>query len=476
MKMTSSKNESVRNVELDSFAEKEYVIYGISVNEDRAIPSGIDGLKPVARRLIWAAHKIGATREKKSARIVGDTIGKFHPHGDAAAYEALVNMINSPMPTFDGVGNFGTFSDTTYAASRYTNAKLSKYSEKIFLDSFYSNTIETVPNYDGEEIEPCLLPSLLPNLFLNGTSGIGVGLATSIPAFSKDSVVQLLKEVMSGKELTYKLCAAKLKFITKYGATYDKVAFKKEIESIIKEGRGRIIFKPVMKTNIKAGTITVTGFAQLSMEKTLEKLLPLKNKLVKNASDISGTEDKNGTLLIELTPMARKDFEGSVSKIETLLSAATTFDIKVTDRVLNKDEVKVTLRNTSVVELLKDWIEYRINLEIKACDYWITHTDTRIHYHEILRLAVANLDKVVKALKEKHASLAELNTRVSKLLGITEKEAAIITDLKVYRLSAMEDEKLVKTIKELQEKKKTLKGRKTKPAEHIAGTLEALIK
>jgi len=466
--------EIQKDVRLDAFAEKEYLIYGISVNEDRAIPSGIDGLKPVARRLLWATYEMKLTSVKKCARIIGDTIGKYHPHGDSAAYEALVNMANSPTPTFFGVGNFGNFADPAFAAQRYTNAKLSKYSEKVFFDPFYLNTIEYVPNFDGEESEPCLLPALLPNILLNGTSGIGVGASTEIPAFSMPSVISLLKEVFNGAEITPKLCASKLKFVTKYGADYDAKSQKEQILSIMKTGKGRIVFKPVYKLDEKKGTITVLGFPQNCMEKALEKVVGMKE--LKSARDASSPEEKSGKLFIEVKPALKANFEEVVNKVQTALSSATSFSILITDRKVVKDTVEVKLRRTTVVEILKDWYEYRLEIEKKACQYWLKNTEDRIHYHEILRLAVANLDTVVKALKEKHPSLKDLNKRISSLLKITEEEAAIITDLKVYRLSSMEDAKLVQTIKDLQEKKKTLTGRYKKPAAYVLSTLDSLAK
>ena len=175
-------------------------IYGQEVNLERAIPDFRDGLKPVVRRSLWALSQIGIDSRIKAARIVGDTLGKYHPHGDASCYSAVVNIVNSPVPTIEGEGNWGTLVDPP-AAMRYTNASMSFYG-KMFFGKNYRPVTELVHNFDRTHKEPLVLPALLPNLLFNGSQGIGLGLITSIPAFTPGSVLKMMVRILEKEDLS----------------------------------------------------------------------------------------------------------------------------------------------------------------------------------------------------------------------------------------------------------------------------------
>ena len=200
--------EKIQDASLDKIAEEYYYEYGVAVNEDRSVPCNIDGLKPVARRVLWAAYSMGSRangKPVKSARIVGEAMGKYHPHGDKAIYDTMVGMVNATVGSMYGQGNWGTLSDPTPAAMRYTESKLNKYSESVFFDNFYLPAIDYVPNYDGMNKEPLVLPALLPNLLLNGTFGIGVGVSTSIPSYTLKSLMKVIKKALKGETIDHKM-------------------------------------------------------------------------------------------------------------------------------------------------------------------------------------------------------------------------------------------------------------------------------
>lgn len=473
-KINTVQKDKVKRIELHKFAEREYYTYGVAVNEDRAIPCDVDGLKPVVRRLLWSAYKAGiTTKTKKSARIVGDCIGRYHPHGDTTVYDALVNSSQSPAPLFVGEGNFGSFTDPKYAAMRYTNAKISPLAMKLFFDPYYLPSIELVPNFDGEEKEPVILPVLLPTLLLNGTLGIGVAVNSVIPSFTLKSLSSTLKKLFEGQELTPKFLASNLEFCTKYNATYDKKENKDAILSVMSSGKGRIVFDSRFKYDEKKNSLIVTGFVHNSAEALLKSLLPLHKDCILRADDLSNPKDKIGIIEIVLKRniKSRPDIERAIDKISAKLSGAVSFNVNVTKRVKKKESVHVTLASSSIMELIRTWMDYRIDLEKRMAEYWIAQADSKIHAIEILRLAISKLDLVVKALKEKHKTVDDLNQRVAKLLKITKEDAKIITDKKVYQLSSLEDSKLVESLKKIEQEKKDLQKRHKKPEVFIAEQL-----
>lgn len=474
---TKTKSSKIKKIELEKISQDYYYEYGVAVNEDRSVPCGIDGLKPVARRVLWAAYEMGSrSRSKpvKSARIVGEAMGKFHPHGDKAIYDTMVTIVNSTMPAIEGQGNWGTFSDPTPAAMRYTEARLNKYAENIFFDPFYLPTIQFVPNYDGMNKEPLVLPALLPNLLLTGTFGIGVGVSTSVPAFTKESVIKLLKKVFDGDKLTEKLCVKTLVFNTANGGVAER---NKEQEKLLHTtGKGKIKYRSVYELDAKKNTMTYTAFAPLAgLTKPIEKVLALKD--VAKANDITDRKTKTVTVQIDL----RKNLKGlplekAVQKVDEVFASSESYDIKITRRYIDENGKPISkLENSTVLKVLQEWIDYRIELEKTACAHWVGKLDEAIAHLNLMRKAVANRAFLLKAL-DKKCTVDELENYVAKEMKITKEDAQKVLRLPLLKLRALEDAELVKSIKEKESEKKGLQNRSKNASTYISSSLDKLIK
>lgn len=476
-KIAKNKSPKIKKVVLENISQDYYYRYGVAVNEDRSVPSNIDGLKPVARRALWAAYNIGSrptAKTVKSARIVGEIIGKFHPHGDASAYSTLVTMVNDTQPTFDGQGNWGTFSDPTPAAARYTEARLNKYSMQTFFDPFYLPTITYVPNYDGMDKEPLVLPALLPHLLLNGSFGIGVGVSTNIPSFTKESLIKILKKVLDGEKLTAKLCYKTLVFSTKQGGTPQR---DKEQEKLIYEnGRGKVAFRSVYVLDEKKKTMVYTAFAPLNgIAKPIEKASEIKD--VAKANDITDRKTKGVQVQIDFRKnLSGLPLEKAVEKIDNLFTANENYDIKVTKRYIDESEKPVSkLENSTVIKIIQEWVDYRIALEKTACLHWVGKVDEAIAHLNLMRKAVANRAFLLKAL-DKKCSIEELENYIAKELKITKEDSQKVLRLPLLKLRALEDAELVKSIKEKESEKKGLQLRSKNAASYISVSLDKLVK
>src|ERR1700730_8657340 len=216
-KSKSDYKESIGEVNILEFSKKNYYDYGISVLEDRAIPDFRDGQNPVNRRALWATHKIGlhsSAKIAKAALVVGETLGKYHPHGDVSLYKAIVGMTNTNIATglIEGSGNWGSLSEPSAASMRYTEMRLSKFSDNVLFNKFYMPVVELCPNYDGSLQEPIILPALLPIAILNGRFGIAPGATANIPIMEYSSIIESLSKIYSGEKITAKLLYKTLKF------------------------------------------------------------------------------------------------------------------------------------------------------------------------------------------------------------------------------------------------------------------------
>lgn len=478
-KKKKSKKED-NTIRLDKFTKQHYKRYGVAVNEDRAIPSPIDGLKPVARRALWSAFKLGARSNSKivkSARVVGDMIGLYHPHGDMGSYKAIVTMVNGNSPLFEGVGNWGRFSDKSFAAHRYTNTRMAKYADKIFFDSFYLPCIEYVPNFDGSTVEPITLPALFPNLLATGTSGIGVGLATEIPAFTIPSIVKCLENIFENKKVDVKFLE-KLVFTHAEGAVVNIKTQKAEFRKLLETGKGRIIYNSVYTVNEKTNEVTVTGFAFSSMEAIIKKLeTKFKTDLLK-ILDISGTKSRQGTLLIQLKKALKGEaLKSSIEKLGDVLSSAQTFNIKVTERKISEfgDEVDVSLADYSVADIFEKWYKYRIDLEKRACGFAIEKCEKQIADLELKIKAVEHLDDIVQCLKSKMND-KEMSEHLAKKMSVSVEDAFKVICFEVRRLKTLEKSEMLERIKEINKEIKAFNVRIKKPDEYILTTLKGFEK
>ena len=471
-----AKTRNVREVHLNDKANEEYYKYGIAVIEDRAIFGSIDGLKPVARRALWAAHKMGLrhnVKADKSAKVVGETLGSYHPHGDQACYGALITAAKSPINMVDGEGNWGTMNDGA-AAMRYTNMRLSLYADLVFFDRFYLPTIDYVPNYDGSKFEPLILPALLPNALLNGNFGITPGVNTRTPSYSLKTVLNVVRAALKDGKCTPKMCMD-LEFTTKYGGK--AVRDKEELMRFYKTGRGSVEFQSVHTDVDLKNEIRFDQFAPFSdIEKVLAKVDGIAG--VAATRDDSDKYDKHQVAYVVTFAKSCKGdaLKTAIKKVEQAFSASWRFSVQVTDRFVNPDGTDgAKLRPTTVPDLLQYWIDYRIKLEQDACTFWIKKRKEEIADKELLRLAVKMRDFIINAIKEKEKLTdEELAQYIAKKLKITVEQANRILDLKIRQLRALEDKKLAGEIKALEAEYKSYEGRKKNPIKYILTHLDSI--
>lgn len=468
--------EKIREEHLEDISQDYYYEYGVATNEDRSVPSNIDGLKPVARRVLWAAYNMGSRHNSKvvkAARIVGETMGKYHPHGDKAIYDTMVGMVNSVTPTIQGQGNWGTLSDPNPAAQRYTESRINKYAEKVFFDPFYLPVADLIPNYDGMNKEPLILPALLPNLLLNGSFGIGVGVSTSIPSFTLDSLLKVITKGIQGQPVDYKLCKKYLVFSTKHGGV--AIPDSSQEKQFYKTGKGKIQFKSIHQLDPKKNSIIIDKFAPLSnLGRPLEKSSELKE--VVKANDITDKKTKSVTVQIDL----KRTLKGSVlqkviDKVVGFFSVSENYDVKVTKRFIDKNGKPVSkLSNSTVPQIIKDWIDYRIDLEKKACAFWVKKAEDRIAHLNLMRIAVKNRATILKAL-DKKCSEEDLEKYIAKELKISIEQAKEILDTPVRKLRSLEDDNLVKLVKEKETEKKELNKRIKDPNSYVETQITKLV-
>lgn len=599
-------------IDIDELARQCTIESGSYTIEQRALPDFRDGLKPVQRRILWAMHKMGVTPGggfKKSARITGETMGKYHPHGDclhgdtlvplangevetiknltlsggkhevfvydqeediikiaeahsfrigqittqiytitffngfirctgnhpfltssgfwkkaseitegehllgqtypfnkdypfnnttqiliveniqevttqstemfdftvdryenmlvklekssdyviihnSSIYDAMAKMANSPEPTIHGQGNFGSYEDSP-AAPRYTEAKLSKYAASVLLDPTYISVMKKVSNYDGEEQEPIILPSKLPNLLINGSSGIATGCSSCIPSFSKESVTELVLKVLKGAKATPDLCLSTLKFKFHYGG--DCISPKKVLKSYFKTGKETLQFFPkVEETN---STLFIHSHSPyLDLTKFFEKAGQLKG--IKRIVDRRG----KGKFLIEVVFYDNDEGEKAHSKVKELLTTSMRCQTYITIR--NEDET-VSFKKSTIYGIVNNWVKWRIDLEGKVVKRLKSEEQRKLLLVEWMLFALLNKEVIIRALNSKNPSKF-LQTK----LDMSEEQAEFTLNLKVRNLARLEEESIRSKIKEHKKEIKFLTSELNRLPERIISQME----
>lgn len=471
------------NAPLDKLTAKLYYEYGVSTIEDRAIGDFRDGMMPVQRRVLFAAYELNlkhTAKLVKSARVVGDTLGKFHPHGDQSCYGAMVGLANKwvQVPLVEGHGNWGSITDNSYAAMRYTEARLTAFSDAVLFNNFYVPVMDRVPTFDGNTVEPLVLPALLPLSILNGMFGIATGAATNVPSFEYKSVLKALHDIYTGQEIEPKHLYKTLKCVSTFGgqerAVEDKEA-KIARMGMFKGYKGKVILWSNPKYDEKKRTITATRFAFTNMEKMLEKLLKIDG--VAEARDDSKKGEKYGTLTVVLKRnLQTKAYEKLVKRIDAELSSSENYNLNVTERYIDEEgQGQAKLRPMSITELLTDWVKWRTELERKACAHWIKKDEEEIRRLELLILAVDNRKIIIESL-DKDVDEQALYEWLAKKLHIKVDEAKYIYSLRVIQLRKLEKKTLLAQMKEVKENKSKLESRKKKPEPHMAEQLKSFAK
>ncbi|MGL2698236.1 DNA topoisomerase (ATP-hydrolyzing) subunit A [Helicobacter pylori] len=436
-----NETKNIVEVGIDSSIEESYLAYSMSVIIGRALPDARDGLKPVHRRILYAMHELGLTSKvayKKSARIVGDVIGKYHPHGDTAVYDALVRMaqdFSMRLELVDGQGNFGSIDGDNAAAMRYTEARMTKASEEILRD-IDKDTIDFVPNYDDTLKEPDILPSRLPNLLVNGANGIAVGMATSIPPHRIDEIIDALAHVLENPnaELDEILEFVKGPDFPTGGIIYGKAG----IIEAYKTGRGRVKVRAkvhVEKTKNKEIIVLDEMPFQTNKAKLVEQISDLaREKQIEGISEVRDESDREGIrVVIEL----KRDTMSEIvlNHLYKLTTMETTFSI-ILLAIYNKEPKIFTL-----LELLRLFLNHRKTIIIRRTIFELEKAKARAHILEGYLIALDNIDEIVQLIKTSPSPEAAKNALMERF-SLSEIQSKAILEMRLQRLTGLERDKI----------------------------------
>ncbi|WP_120992678.1 DNA topoisomerase (ATP-hydrolyzing) subunit A [Helicobacter pylori] len=452
-----NETKNIVEVGIDSSIEESYLAYSMSVIIGRALPDARDGLKPVHRRILYAMHELGLTSKvayKKSARIVGDVIGKYHPHGDNAVYDALVRMaqdFSMRLELVDGQGNFGSIDGDNAAAMRYTEARMTKASEEILRD-IDKDTIDFVPNYDDTLKEPDILPSRLPNLLVNGANGIAVGMATSIPPHRIDEIIDALIHVLENPNagLDEILEFVKGPDFPTGGIIYGKAG----IIEAYKTGRGRVKVRAkvhVEKTKNKEIIVLDEMPFQTNKAKLVEQISDLvREKQIEGISEVRDESDREGIrVVIELKRDAMSEIV--LNHLYKLTTMETTFSI-ILLAIYNKEPKIFTL-----LELLRLFLNHRKTIIIRRTIFELEKAKARAHILEGYLIALDNIDEIVQLIKTSQSPEAAKNALIERFT-LSEIQSKAILEMRLQRLTGLERDKIKEEYQNLLELISDLNG------------------
>lgn len=446
-------SENIEPISICQEMENSYLDYAMSVIVSRALPDARDGLKPVHRRILYAMSEMGLAHNrsyKKSARIVGDVMGKYHPHGDGAIYDALVRMAQSwslRYPTVDGQGNFGSIDGDSAAAMRYTEARLQKVSAEILAD-LEKETVDWRPNYDESLMEPSVLPAKLPNLLVNGSDGIAVGMATKIPPHNLNEIVDALLLLLDNPEASFEEILEKIP-----GPDFPTGAFilgREGVREGYRTGRGRCVmradveFEEGAKGRRDALIVNAIPF-QVSKSKLLEDIAGLvRQKEIDGIADLRDESDRKGMrVVIELKRDANPDLVKNSLFKKTQLQ--TTFGMNMVALVDGRPQ------QCNLKTLLDVFLRHRTDVVIRRCRYELRKAKERIHILEGLKIALDNIDEVIRIIRgssDVHVARAEL----IRAFALSQVQAQAILDMRLQKLTSLEVQKLVDEMTALYEK------------------------
>lgn len=443
-----NKDSDIELIDIENSIKSSYLDYSMSVIIGRALPDARDGLKPVHRRILYAMNDLGVgsrSAYKKSARIVGDVIGKYHPHGDTAVYDALVRMaqdFSMRYPSIDGQGNFGSIDGDGAAAMRYTEARMTILAEELLRD-IDKDTVDFVPNYDDSMSEPDVLPARVPNLLLNGSSGIAVGMATNIPPHSLNELVDGLLYLLDHKDASLEDL---MQFIKGPDFPTGGIIYgKKGIIEAYRTGRGRVKIRAKTHIEKKANKdiIVIDELPyQTNKARLIEQIAELvKEKQIEGISEVRDESDREGIrVVIELKREAMSEIVlNNLFKSTTMES---TFGVIML--AIHNKEPKIF----SLIELLNLFLNHRKTVIIRRTIFELQKARARAHILEGLKIALDNIDEVIALIKNSPDNVTARDSLVAKF-GLTELQANAILDMKLGRLTGLEREKIENELAEL---------------------------
>jgi topoisomerase-4 subunit A len=438
---------------LHEFTEKAYLNYSMYVILDRALPHIGDGLKPVQRRIIYAMSELGlkaGAKYKKSARTVGDVIGKFHPHGDSACYEAMVLMAQPftyRYPLIDGQGNWGSMDDPkSFAAMRYTESKLTPYADSL-LSELGQGTVEWLPNFDGTLYEPRLLPARLPNILLNGTTGIAVGMATDIPPHNLREVTSACIRLLESSGTTIDELCKHIKgpdFPTKA----EIITPKSDIRAIYKTGHGSVKMRAVWEK--EDGNIIITALPyQSSGGKILEQIAgQMQAKKLPMLEDLRDESDHEDPVRLVLVPRSNR-----INLDELMSHLFATTDLERSYRInLNMIGINGRPQVKDIKTILKEWLAYRTETVKRRLQFRLEKVQAQIHILKGLITAYLNIDEVIAIIRQEEDPKQVLMKRFK----LSDLQSEAILELKLRKLAKLEEIRIKGELKELESERKTI--------------------
>jgi len=441
-------NEQIQTINIEKTLQNSYLDYSMSVIIGRALPDVRDGLKPVHRRILYAMDKLNLShgaKYKKSARIVGDVIGQYHPHGDTAVYDALVRMaqdFSMRMELVDGQGNFGSIDGDSAAAMRYTEARMTKYAGELLKD-LEKNTVNMIDNYDATTKEPDVMPTRVPNLLINGSSGIAVGMATNIPPHNPKEVMNALKAILANPNITLPEI---MQHIQAPDFPTGGIIFgKKGIIDAYDTGRGRI--KVRAKTHIeKKGNKDVIVIDELPYQVNKARLIEnianlVKDKMIEGVSEVRDESDRDGMrVVIELKRDAMSEIV--LNNLFKQTSMQTTFGIIMLS-ILNQEP-----RIFGIIDILKHFINHRKTIIIRRTIFDLEKAKARAHILEGLKKAIDIIDEVIRVIRASGNEDEARNNLVTEF-DFSEIQAQSIVAMRLGRLTGLEIEKIENELNEL---------------------------
>ena len=447
---TASTRERILPRMLEEEMRESFLDYSMSVIVQRALPDVRDGLKPVHRRILFAMHELGLGPDRpyqKSATVVGDVLGKFHPHGDSAVYDALVRMVQPfslRQPLVDGQGNFGSIDGDPAAAYRYTEARLDRVAVEL-LDDIQKETVDFQPNFDGQREEPTVLPARFPNLLVNGSSGIAVGMSTNVPPHNLGEVAAGVRQLVIDPDCTVDDLMRHVP-----GPDFPTGGFVvglEGVEKMYKEGRGRVIMRGrVVKEALRAGkeqlVVTELPYA-VSKTKVIEQIAALAKKgRAEDVSDIRDETDRDGMrLVVELKRGA------NAAAVVELLYRGTSLQTTFGAHMLALDQGQP--KEFDLKQILERFRDHRLEVIQRRSRHDLERAEAERHVVEGLLAALEHIDEVIKIIKASK-DRPEASESLQDRFGLSEVQAGAILDMRLARLTALERSKLESRLAELQ--------------------------
>ena len=443
-KMTSY--EGIEQLSLDAFVRPSYLNYAMYVIMDRALPFIGDGFKPVQRRIVYAMSELGlrsTTKHKKSARTVGDVLGKYHPHGDTACYEAMVLMAQDfsyRYPLIDGQGNWGSIaSPKEFAAMRYTEARLSAYAD-VFLSELSMGTVDWTPNFDGTLNEPRMLPARLPNIILNGATGIAVGMATDIPPHNLNEMTDACIHLIDKPKSTIEEICQIIKG-PDFPTGAEIINPKEEITNIYRSGQGMIRMRATYE--YENGDIVITSLPyQVSSAKVIEQVaLQIREKKLSMISDIRDLSDQDEPTRLLITPRSnRVDKNALMSHLFATTELEKSYKINMTVIGLNRKP-----QTLGLLEIITQWLQFREQTVVRRLEFRLNKIKERLHILDGLLVAYLNLDEVIRIIREND----EPKPILMQQFKLTDLQAEAILQIRLRQLAKLEEIKIKNERQEL---------------------------